>query len=524
MRVVTVAQMKSIEAEANSRGVSYAEMMARAGNGIAEIAFKEFSSISNKCALGLIGSGNNGGDTLIALEHMALKGWRVMAYLVSQRDADDPLIDQILDYGARIQSAWEDPEHQALEDMLLKAGLVLDGVLGTGFHLPLRADLGAILGYVKDHRETIPVVSVDCPSGIDCDTGEVSPEVVPAKITVCLEAVKTGLLTLPAFLSVGEIHVVNLGLPEDLESTKSISTTMVTPERVKSSLPDRPRFAHKGTFGSTMILAGSQAYTGAALLAGEAAYRVGTGLVQMAVPEPLHPALAGQLPEAVWVSLPHDKGAICKEAFEVVSQHLEHTTAILVGPGISMNEKTGEFIRAFFDLDEGLCSIRKEGDCLPLIIDADGLRWVASIPGWHNRLPVQSILTPHPGEMSILTGRPIREIQANRVETARHFAQAWNQVVVLKGALTVIANPSGQVEIIPVACAALAKAGSGDVLAGMIAGLRAQGAAAMDAAVCGAWLHAQAGQEAMRVAGQAVTVLARDILAALPRVIAALGG
>ena len=126
--------------------------------------------------------------------------------------------------------------------------------------------------------------------------------------------------------------------------------------------------------------------------------------------------------------------------------------------------------------------------------------------------------------MSILTGRPIHEIQANRVEIARHFAQVWNQVVVLKGALTVIANPSGQVEIIPVACAALAKAGSGDVLAGMIAGLRAQGAAAMDAAVCGAWLHAQAGQEAMRVAGQAVTVLARDILAALPRVIAALGG
>jgi NAD(P)H-hydrate epimerase len=381
------------------------------------------------------------------------------------------------------------------------------------------------------------IVAVDCPSGVDCDTGEAADETISADLTVTMAAVKQGLLKLPAFEFVGELQVVDIGLPENLDSWNSIQTEAADWDMVSALLPERTPASHKGTFGTVFVVAGSSSYTGAALLAGTAAYRVGAGLVTMAVPEPLHAALAGHLPEAIWVLLPHENGFISDHASDNVLQNLQvlpspssaawtvlqnlaRATAFLIGPGLGDKLSTRAFI------EDLIPSIK-----IPVVVDADGLRHLSALflgerdgvrEDWYKKLFAPAVLTPHPGEMSALTGLPKEEIQSNREAIASKYAKEWGHVVVLKGAFTVIASPDGRSTMIPVATPALAKAGTGDVLAGLIVGLRAQGLDAYAAAVAGAFIHAQAGLFAAEVLGTTATVLASDVLEAISDVIAEL--
>jgi NAD(P)H-hydrate epimerase len=191
---------------------------------------------------------------------------------------------------------------------------------------------------------------------------------------------------------------------------------------------------------------------------------------------------------------------------------------VLVGPGFGLAESTAEFVA-------GLLESAQQGVKLPgLVLDADGLKLLARSPDWAARLPGPAVLTPHPGEMSILTGLSKETVQQERLETALRFSQEWGHVVVLKGAFSVIAAPDGQVAIIPVATPALARAGTGDVLAGLIAGLRAQGVQAFQAATAGAWIHAFAGLQAAARLGGSASVLAGDVLHESIQVLADLGG
>jgi NAD(P)H-hydrate epimerase len=316
------------------------------------------------------------------------------------------------------------------------------------------------------------------------------------------------------------------------KSWQALKRQVVDVEWIRKIMPARPRDAHKGTFGTALIVAGSINYTGAALLAGEAAYRVGAGLVTLAVPAPLHSALAGQFPEATWLLLPHEMGVITEEASEVIFENLGRATAILIGPGLGMEDETGRFLARL--IWSGTRSRRvkigfvpnvpQEGktplEALPpAVIDADGLKHLARQPDWASRLPKPAVLTPHPGEMAILTGLEVGEIQANRLDTAEKYAGDWKHVVVLKGANTVIAAPDGRTAVVPVASPALARAGTGDVLAGLIVGLRAQGVEAYEAAVCGCWLHAQSGLAVAREMGTVTSVMAGDLLDAVITVI-----
>jgi len=276
-------------------------------------------------------------------------------------------------------------------------------------------------------------------------------------------------------------------------------------------LPDRPLNAHKGTFGTVLIVAGSVSYTGAALMAGKAAYRVGTGLVTLAVPEPLHAALAGQFPEATWAVLPHESGFISSQAVGVLKNNLDRATALLIGPGFGLEDPTRKFVENI------LPEIK-----LPVVFDADGLKLLSQVEDWHEKIPAPAVLTPHPGEMSVMTGLSKDEIQNNRQEIALKYAREWDHILILKGAFTVIASPDGRMTIIPVASPTLARAGTGDVLAGLIVGLRAQGLEAYEAAVAGAWIHARAGLEAGLRLGGSASVLAGDVLEAVPAVLAEL--
>lgn len=513
MKLVTVEQMRAIEREGNQRGVSYDEMMERAGLGVATVIDTIFSQAEKKPVLGLVGPGNNGGDTLIALENLARSGWTVSAYLVRPRTKGDALVERVKAAGGKVVTYGADGDFARLEDLLEKAGILLDGVLGTGVRMPLPTEVAQILAFVNYSPASPLVIAVDCPSGVDCDSGQAAPETIPANITLCMHAIKAGLLKFPAFEYVGDLFAIDLGLPGNLKSEEGINTYVLSSGMVEQTLLPRSRQAHKGTFGTAVIAAGSLEYTGAALLAGEAAYRVGAGLVRMAVPAPLHSALAGHLPEAVWLLLPHAGGAIDAPAAELLSASLEKATALLIGPGLGLAEPTAGFVQAALREFER----RKGGaDQLPaLVLDADALKLAARLPGWHHMLPERCVLTPHPGEMSVLSGLSVAEIQADRITVARRFAREWGHVLVLKGALSVVAAPDGRAYVVPVATAALARAGTGDVLAGMITGLLAQGMPTLEAACAAAYVHAQAGVIAAETMNQTASVLARDVLAAV---------
>ncbi len=389
--------------------------------------------------------------------------------------------------------------------------------------------------FIMSEMEEPPyIIAVDCPSGIDCDSGEAASECLPADLTVTMAAVKRGMLKLPAFEFVGDLALVDIGLPDELSSFYDLKTEVADYELVSGLLPDRALDSHKGTFGTALIVAGSINYTGAALLAGTAAYRSGAGLVTMAVPGPLHGVLAGQLPEATWILLPHEMGSIAGNA-SALTKSLESASALLVGPGFGLEAKTKEFLEGLLT---GKPNARKQTSQIgfvrqdvnedvpvnlpPMVVDADGLKLLAGISDWHMKLPPLSVLTPHPGEMSVLTGLSKEEIQIDREAVAAKYAKEWGHVVVLKGAFTVIAAPNGQLTMIPVASPALARAGTGDVLAGLIVGLRAQGLDAYDAAVAGAYIHAEAGLLAAEDLGTTASVLASDILNTIVDVISEL--
>ena len=535
MKLVTVTQMQEIEKEANTKGLTFDQMMENAGHSLAGVVLDLFVDEIEPEVVGLVGPGNNGGDTLIALTALAQAGWKARAYLVKRKK--DELTKAFLTAGGELIATQKDDTFFHLSSFIDSTDVLLDGILGTGIQLPLKKDIADLLAEVNDlldgMDESPLVIAVDCPSGVDCDSGEAADETIPADITVTMAAVKQGLLKLPAFEYVGDLQVVDIGLPDDLASLKNIQTNVAEDNLIFALLPDRPLDSHKGTFGTALIVAGSASYTGAAVLAGEAAYRAGAGLVTLAVPANLHSALVGQIPEATWALLPHEMGAISANASDVLAKKFERATALLIGPGLGTEDATKEFFenvitqknaqkksstRIGFVHSENK-SDEKNATLPPLVIDADGLTLLAKIKDWHTTLPAPAILTPHPGEFSTLTGLTKDEIQEDRQGLASKYAKEWGHVIVLKGAFTVVASPDGRVTVIPVASPALARAGTGDVLAGLIVGLRAQGLDAFDSAVAGAWIHAQAGLYAADDMGTTTSVMASDVLNSIPDVL-----
>ena len=521
-KFVTVEKMLKIEKQAESKGLTYEKMMGNAGIGLAKFIQKRFSACE---ILGLVGSGNNGGDTLIALSTLASAGWSVKAYLVGARPETDPLIGQLTSTGGLVTRSTEDPDFQILENWAGDVDILLDGILGTGIKLPLKKEITQVLNIFSGH-ETLPlVIAVDCPSGVDCRTGAAADESIPADLTACMAAVKTGLLEFPAYDLVGQIQVIDIGLPDNLPELQDIDKFIAEENDAATLLPIRPTNAHKGTFGTAMIIAGSINYTGAVYLAAKAAYRVGAGLVTAAVPGPLHNALAGSIPEVTWLLLPHEVGVISENAVSVVMKNIGQSSSLLIGPGLGAEDTTTEFIQRLL-LDQSSQSPRgaigfigstpdesiRNIDLPPLIIDADGLNALAKKDRWYKDFSHQAVLTPHPGEMAALTGKTITEIQQNRMGIAKEYSSLWNTIVVLKGAFTVVAEPGGRTCVIPVATPALARAGTGDVLSGILAGLIAQGMSLFEASIVGAWVHAQSGLTAEDFLGQSASVLASDVL------------
>lgn len=514
MKYVSVSEMIEIEKAADKAGHIYAAMMEAAGKGLAELIRERYGSQSGMRVTALVGSGNNGGDALVALDYLIAWGWAAEVIFLRERPVSDPLTKRVADRGVKLID-FLDPAQPPLDLQADFAGsdLIIDGVLGTGIKLPLRSPLDLLMGKVKEVLEGLEnkpiIVAVDCPSGVDCDTGQTSPVCLAADLTVTMAAVKAGTLQFPAYEYLGELEMVGIGLPLGLPEFDRITREIIEKEWVLSRMPGRPPDAHKGTFGTSLLIAGSEEYPGTAVLAGRSAYRIGSGLVTLAVPQGIYQGLIKTLPEATWLVLPEQGGGISAEASDLIKDAIHKPTACLIGPGFGTRIGTGKFLEKVLQI-EGLP---------PLVIDADGLRLLSGIPNWQKKIPLDCVLTPHPGEMSVLTGLAVEEIQGNRVGIAEEYAQRWKQIVLLKGAHSVIAAPDGRTKILISANPALARAGSGDVLAGIITGLVAQGLVSFDAAVAGCWIHARAGELAEKNRGSSAAVLAGDISDSIGQVI-----
>jgi ADP-dependent NAD(P)H-hydrate dehydratase / NAD(P)H-hydrate epimerase len=535
-KVVSVEQMREIERTADAGGLTYAMMMENAGRSVAQHVLQRIPEIAGRRVAILVGGGNNGGDGLVVGHYLAEAGAQVAAYLSKDRPADDVNLARLQGHGALIAVAGSDQRERVLRNLMGSADVVVDALLGTGFHLPLEGaarEMLATAGNVLALRDPRPfVVALDCPSGLDCDSGDAAPEALPADLTVTLAAAKAGLFAPAGARLVGDLALGDIGLPEGSTLLTKVEIDVVEKSMLRGWRPPRPRDAHKGTFGRAIVIAGSVNFPGAAALAGEAAYRVGAGLVTLAVPSAVQGMLAPQIPEATWLLLPHEMGAISEGAAAVLEPEFAKCQAILLGPGIGQDPVTADFLGRLLHggspgkpgmgfVHPGVTA-HSSAALPPCIVDADGLKLLARLDGWPGLLPERSVLTPHPGEMAVLTGLTTDEIQRNRLTLARQTAATWRHVVVLKGAYTVVAEPNGACAILPFATPALARAGTGDVLAGAIAGLVAQGVDPWRAAVMGGFLHARAGELAAEALEGAAPVLASDVLVSLPAAMAEL--
>lgn len=434
----------------------------------------------------VVGSGHNGGDGLVCLRTLAAWGRTVRAVVVADREREESVL-----HGWALERI-ADGEPSEVDRVLAGAGVVVDGILGTGLHGAPRERQAAAIRRVNAAGR--PVVALDIPSGVDADGGSVPGEAVRAEVTVAFGWPKLGSLLHPGRVHVGRLLAFEIGFPpvDDAEA----SALLVTPGWASARLPRRPPDTHKNAVGSLLLVAGSRGMAGAAILAGRAALRAGVGLLRIASVEANRSAIQAAMPEAVFV----DAGD--PAALEAA---LEASSAVAVGPGLGTGKGAEDSLTRVLD-----------GPSRPLLLDADALNLLA------RRRPVSvadavqgrsAVLTPHPGEMERISGVDRDRIQADRVGVARRWAGEVGAVLLLKGMPSLVAAPGAPLLVDGVGTSDLATAGMGDVLSGTVGAFLAQGCDPRAAAGLGLHLSGRAAVRAARGAG----LVPSDVVEALPR-------
>ncbi|MDR7867545.1 MAG: NAD(P)H-hydrate dehydratase [Sporomusaceae bacterium] len=513
MKVTTAAEMRRIDEQAmNQYGLAGIALMENAGGEVARKVADILGGTADKKVCIFCGKGNNGGDGSVAARHLAARGAKVKVFLLGAKSAvgGDALanLDILLKMGTEVIEIVGERDCDKAALATAFADCLVDALLGTGFSGEVGGDLAAVAKIINAAGK--PVVAADIPTGIDADTGRVRGVAVSATHTVTFGLPKPGLLFQPGAAHAGSLTVADIGLPPALLADGAIRQNTVTAGLVRRLLPPRAPWAHKGTGGRVALAAGSPGLTGAAALAAMAAVRAGAGLVTLGIAAGLNPIMEVKLTEVMTRPLPEEtNGIIGLAAVGEIAALAETADVLAVGPGLGRAEETFAAVR------EIVRSVR-----CPLVIDADGLNALAGHTEILLETEALAVLTPHPGELARLTGRPLAVINADRLSAARDAAAALAAIVVLKGPGTVIAYPDGEVFINTTGNAALATGGAGDVLTGVIAALVAQGLTSHDAAVAGVFLHGLAGGTASRAG--VIGMAAGDLLAALPAAIASL--
>lgn len=512
MKIVTADQMRQIDQECDKIGLPTSLLMENAGKMVAEEVRRILGTIDQQSILILIGPGNNGGDGLVVARHLHDWGAKVSLYLFGQRQAEDSNLKLVRERNITCIEVAQEENLNRLDEGLSSATAVVDALFGTGKSRPLGNIFVQALELVSKAKERQPalhIIALDLPSGLNADSGAVDPACLYADDTITLGFPKLGLFNLPGSERAGRITIADIGIPSYL--AEDIPAELITADWARSVLPKRPLGANKGTFGKVLVVAGSINYIGAAYLACSGALRVGAGLVTLATPASLQPILASKLTEVTYLPLPESSpGVISAPAVKLIHQEVSNCDVLLLGCGLGQSQSTLRFVKSI---------LLGAKVALPsLVLDADALNSLAKIPGWWRELTDNAILTPHPGEMARLVGVSLEEVQSDRIGVTKKVASAWHKTLVLKGAYTVVVTPDGQPRISAIANPGLASAGTGDVLAGVIAGLAAQGLTPGDAAACGVYLHGKAGEMVGKKLGDAGMV-ASDLLMALPQVI-----
>lgn len=509
MKIVNVQQMQALEAASAQAGVSTDTLMENAGLAVADLAMRQLDNPRGARVLVLVGPGNNGGDGLVAARRLHQWGARVYVYLCAHRRSPDPKLEVVLDRGMPVIHASEDSDFVALNGHLKSCSLVIDAVLGTGRARTLEGtlrDIFAEVGRFRTQRD-LPLLAIDLPTGLNADSGAMDPAGVGADITAALGYPKVGHVTFPGAEAGGRLEVVDIGIPGGLD--QHVPLELVTARLIRPLIPKRPINSHKGTFGRLVVVAGSRNYVGAPYLACSGAYRAGAGLVTLAAAWGAYTIASTKLAETTHIPLPEtEAGAISGRALETLCEALAGPGALVIGCGLGQEGESQELVQRL------LSSHALDGT--PAVIDADALNALALQDAWYRQLTVDCVLTPHPGEMSRLTGETTSRVQERRLEIAQASARDWGQVVVLKGAHTIIASPDGRTRISPFANPGLASAGTGDVLAGVIGGLLAQGLSTFDAATCGVYVHGAAAEAVRQQLGD-TGMTASDLLPEIPR-------
>ncbi len=506
--IATARETGRIDARAiESYGIPSSCLMETAGARAADLVWEEYGR-SGLRAVVVAGKGNNGGDGFVIARHLLNMGAEVRVFILfpPEEVSGDPAIflNAISKMGISIERAGDEDSLNRLTSAAAESDLVIDAILGTGFAAPARGLIAESLTALAEVGT--PVAAVDIPSGLDATTGAATPPFLRADLTVTFGALKRGLFLMPAAEFVGKVALADIGIPGACLAEEEIPLQLTEASDVAGLLPQRRLDAHKGDAGNLLIVAGSRGLMGAAIMAALAALRIGAGKATLAVPESLSFAVESGPPEIMALPLPETPaGSIDPAAFDLILEQAASMDALVVGPGLSTNPRTIELAHRLIQHVEK-----------PVVLDADGLNALAQgitvLEGPRGEL----LLTPHPGEMARLGRISTAEVQAGRVNLAIDFATRHRVYLALKGAHTILAMPSGNAWLNPTGNPALASGGTGDILAGVCGGLRAQGLGPEETLVAGAYLHGLAGDIAAGEMG-GIGLTATDLLPALPR-------
>lgn len=506
MRAVTAAEMRQIEDDAVAAGTTVEELMQRAGRAVADAVGDILGGrVAKRRILVLAGPGKNGGDGLIAARILRQRGANVSIVCPIPR-AGDPLLEECMAAGCLVISDIT----TELGEALSKAELIVDALLGTGRSRGIDGPMLETLDAVRGTTGRSTILAVDLPSGLDSDTGEADPATLSADVTVALGSVKIGCLTVKGAEACGQIRLAGIGLESFTRPDAGIG--VLTVNEVGRLIPDRRAAAHKGTFGHSLIIGGSEAYRGAPALAALAVARAGAGTVAIAAPESISDSITPMAPEATHLPLPVDdylsldpQSALFHIEIALVQKQ---PAAVGIGPGLMVADGYRDFLPYLVDILP---------DDVPLVFDADALGMLSLMPDWWTQTEAPAVITPHPGEMARLCGTSVEEVQRNRFEITQAKAEEWGVTVVLKGAYTVIASPNEPPSICPLALPALASGGTGDALAGIITGFLAQGLTTSEAAQAGVYVHGTAAALAAQANGNMTSgMLASDLIEKIP--------
>lgn len=514
--LVTGAEMRAAEAEAATRGLPSEGLMQLAARGAVRAILARPGARQDRYLV-LAGPGNNGGDALVAAGLLRRDGADVRIATWRRAGADgraavsDPAMGTEMGVAGlpRFDMAEQDAGAR-LHQALLECDAVVDGLLGTGSRREPGADLLAILHAIHEAPSRPTLIALDLPTGVDADTGAADDAALNADLTLTFGYAKRGLQLYPARQHCGEIQVVDIGLPEP--PAIPVATSRPEAADVAGWLPARAQTVQKYSAGAVLALAGSPHYVGAPILTCNAALRAGAGYVTLATTEDAMNHIAGRLLEATMLPLPnHGDEGPGDDALPRLQEASSRYRALLLGPGLGRAPRVAPLV---LDLLAGALEGPKAA-----VVDADALHVLSTTPDWHMNVAIPIVLTPHSGEMARLIGGKTADVETDRFAVATEWSARWGQVLVLKGAPTIVAGPDGALSVNPTGNPLLATAGTGDVLSGIIAALLAGGAKPYDAARASVYLHGLAADLARGGFGDRGMV-AGDLIPLLPDAIA----